>query len=199
MSAEKFDDLDWIPVKNSGSQTIPAFGVVMLDGIELVEGKPTWKVKRPTDSLQHQYFINSFKPIPQGKFGLVTAGPYFTLIDTSESSAAVETGWGPVKDQFYLKKYRPGFYCHGGYSTTPAKKAIFTAEPITTFQGKISGSDVKLWGDHATTLVETTMKVSKKCWLSDGISGNYRVVCNWINGAFWITGASCEADEEEEE
>ena len=194
MSATRFDDIDWIPVKNSGSQTIPPFAVVMLDGIELVEGKPTWKVKRPTDALQHQYLINGMNQIKQGKYGLATTGPYFALVDTAVSAAAVETGWGPVKDQFYLKQYRPGFYCHGGFTATGQKKALFTAEPINAFHGKISGSDVKVWGDSGSSPVETTMKTAKQCWLNESFDGNYRVLCQWINGAFWITGAACEEE-----
>jgi hypothetical protein len=186
----KFDDLDWLPVKNDGEQTIPAFGIMRITGMTTIQGRPTYLVERPTEDLQPVYLINSPCQIKADGYGRGTFGPYFALTDPSGSSGGYGTSWGAVKDQFYLKPFRPGFMGFGSSKTDGHKRAIFKAIFGPSFLGKVDGSDVKVWGD-ASTYTETTMKVPKLCWLGD-VDDEAKVKVEWINGRWEITASSCD-------
>lgn len=102
----------WIHAKNTGGIEIPAFGVceVLSNSTDSSTGVDTIGVGRPTAHGLPECVVNSFVPIPAGRYGWVTYDfPAYAL----GSLDAGDMG-GTTKDSFSLSKGKPGFMCVGG-------------------------------------------------------------------------------------
>jgi hypothetical protein len=201
----RFDQCDWIPVKNGREQTIPPFGVMQIKEMELIEGRPTLVVERPDGNLQRHYLINDFTQIKQDGFGRGTYDAYFALVETGEPTYG--EGWGIQKDKFALKKGHPGFIALGCFiDEGGVKKAVFQPSEINNGMGKLDddlapegSATVSVWSDTA----DTTINVGVTDFImgtddEDGIEAGAKVYFAWV-GPYWAVTAAgnCGAAEEE--
>lgn len=106
----------WIHAQNTGSETIPAYGVceVFANTVDEASGVETLKIQRPTAHGLPECVVNSFAPIEPGEYGWVTRD---FPAHASGSGLVVGDMVGTQKNSFDLVKGYPGFMVVGNGPT----------------------------------------------------------------------------------
>lgn len=103
----------WIPIKNTGSQVIPPWGVCEIEDTATANGAFFYKAKRPTADSLARVVVNGPMEVPVNGFGRGTHDwPTVALYDTGDSPA-VGDSYGTQTDKFTLKEDNTGFLIVG--------------------------------------------------------------------------------------
>jgi hypothetical protein len=128
----------WFEFRNDSAEQIPAFGVVRLTGIVVLEpGRVVLTVDKPdTFGCQHRCAINGPVPINAGKLGTLTREPLVpALFDTADGTPAFGEAWGPREGSWKLRKNTGGFVIVGTTNAT-AGLALVEPAPLLSLTGK---------------------------------------------------------------
>jgi hypothetical protein len=120
-----FSSSGGIPFRNDSGQTIPAYGVMRITGVAVVEGMPVLTVDQPDDQFHRTFLLNGPVDIPASGestgYGTAQDGSYpaFALFDDStlpgsQSSPNLGDHWGVDNGSWKLSYGREGFYVLGG-------------------------------------------------------------------------------------
>lgn len=83
-------------IKNTSGHTIPPFGLMQIDTIELINNRLTHKVIRPyTENHRATVFlVNGRDPVVNGAFSIAQRGPIFRVKIPTGLSVGDRLGWG---------------------------------------------------------------------------------------------------------
>jgi hypothetical protein len=135
----------WLEYRNDSEQRIPAFGVVRITGLIVLEaGRVVLTADQPdTYGCQYQCAINGPLPINAGKLGTLTREPLVpALVDTGDGVPAFGQAWGPRAGTWKLRKNTGGFVIAGSTNAS-AGLALVEPAPLLSFVGKTDGPHVK--------------------------------------------------------
>ena len=107
--------IHWHPFRNAGTETIPAFGVMRITGVENRNGVAVYTVDKPSTTFQRLYLINGPKQVAAEGYGSGTFDVTYALCSSSASPAYGES-WGAKHSEWLLFQHRPGFFILGGYT-----------------------------------------------------------------------------------
>lgn len=190
----------WWPFRNDYAGTVPAYGVVAITGITVVQGLPIYTGTRPSTTFYRVYGINSAEAVPDDGYGqLRLTGPCEIAYDSGTPAAG--EGWGPKPSQFTLSKGYPSITTVSGVIDSTNKVLLGTLGPINILIGKLAEAcsvgetnvDVDIWASD--TEADTTINLNVNDWLmksgATDIASGKKVVCQWINNKWYITEAEC--------
>lgn len=120
-----FSSSGGIPFRNDSGQTIPAYGVMRITGVAVVEGMPVLTVNQPDNQFHRTFLLNGPVDIPASgastSYGTAQDGSYpaFALFDDStlpagQSDPKLGDHWGVDNGSWKLSYGREGFYVLGG-------------------------------------------------------------------------------------
>ena len=121
----------WRPFRNTTTETIPAFGVMRVTGVEeTVEGFIRYTVAKPNTNFQTHYMINGNHAVPAGEDGRCTtlSQAYRVAYNSSSGTPTIGGEWGAKSGQWTLEKYRPGFIIEGGVKSTGGVDTIIARQ-----------------------------------------------------------------------
>lgn len=140
--------IHWHPFRNAGTETIPAFGVMRITGIENRNGVATYTVDKPSATFQRLYLINGPKQVAAASIGSGTFDVTYALCSSSASPAYSES-WGAKDSEWKLFQHRPGFFIMGGYTGDgDAQRAVVRQQEVLQLRGVLD--DDLDEGDSAT-------------------------------------------------
>lgn len=130
-----------IRFRNDSAETIPAWGVIRINGADYANFG-FLKAFKPDTSFQRLYLVNGPRPVAYVSSDKPTYGwgsfltsetfrfaDQYVLYDTGNTPAYGES-WGPQNGTWTLKKYRYGFHILGGNITTESGKERTVAVQI---------------------------------------------------------------------
>lgn len=196
--------IHWHPFRNAGSETIPAFGVMRITGVEERHGVAVYTVDKPSTTFQRLYLINGPKQVAAGGYGSGTFDVTYALCSSSASPAYGES-WGAKHSEWKLFQHRPGFFILGGYTGDgAAQRALVRQEEVKEVWGQLASSLSN--GGSSSLIIQTRDGAS---WTSSGFdmltvydrllpggaggsvgSGRY-AVADWWGDRWWISSAQC--------
>jgi hypothetical protein len=124
---------------NQNAGSIPAYGVVRVTGVSIVEaGRVVLTVDQPnTYGCQANCFINGPVAVSPGQYGYCTrSGALVALYDTADGTPALGDAWGPRSGTWKLKKNAGGFFCLGPPTNSGLGLALFAPLPMLSFRGQ---------------------------------------------------------------
>ncbi len=124
---------------NQNAGTIPAYGVVRVTGVSIVEaGRVVLTVDQPNAyGCQANCFINGTVAVSAGQYGsCMRAGALVALYDTADGTPAFGDAWGPRSGTWKLKKNTGGFFCLGPPTNSGLGLALFAPLPMLSFRGQ---------------------------------------------------------------
>jgi hypothetical protein len=127
----EFQSVRWIEAKNNSGSEIPSFGLAKVVGATLEgPGRTVILLERPDEDSQYPIAINSWHPIPNGGYGVVSMeGPVYVWYDDADTPAIGES-WGSQQDSFKAEKDQTGLTIIG---SVQADRDIVLAN-IDTYQ-----------------------------------------------------------------
>ncbi len=134
-----FDNQQWLEFVNNSSTPVPAYGIVRVTGVAIVEpGHVVLTVDQPnTFGCQANCFVNGPVAVTAGQYGYGTrSGPMVALYDPADGAPAFGDAWGPRPGTWKLKKQTGGFFCLGPPTNSTSAVALFAPLPMLTFRGK---------------------------------------------------------------
>ena len=195
------DTLRWEAVKNTSGEVCPAFGLLAVTGTEMrgdTYKRPVITCTKPSTTFYIEYMVNGPTAIPAGGYGRATRDASTIWIKYDSGTPANGEGWGPKPGQWTASKGFPGILVKGIQSSTNTR-LLGTLAPITKIIGKLAEAcsvgetdvDVDIWSDTG----DTTMNLNANDWLmksgATDIASGKKVVCEFINGKWYITEAEC--------
>lgn len=138
----------WHSFKNSGSQTVPPYGVMRVLGSTVaIPGDPhnvLLECQRPDTTFARIYAVNGPIEVAAGQFGECRLPPFDNvevLYDTAATPSLGE-GWGPKPDSFKLTKHYPasGIVIATLSDLEGSETVLVSWHPITSGIGKANGS-----------------------------------------------------------
>lgn len=113
-----------IPFRNDSGQTIPAYGVMRVTGVTVVQGMPVLTVDQPDQKFHRTFLLNGPVDVPggsSGNYGTAQDGSYpaIALYDDStlpqgQNNPNLGDHWGADQNSWKLVYGREGFYVLGG-------------------------------------------------------------------------------------
>lgn len=194
--------IHWHPFRNVGSETIPAFGVMRITGVEERHGVAVYTVDKPSTTFQRLYLINGPKQVAAEGYGSGTFDVTYALCSSSASPAYGES-WGAKHSEWLLFQHRPGFFMLGGYTGDgAAQRALVRQQEVSELWGSLDGSLSQ--GSSATlsvhfrdsaTWTDSTMNITVYDKLlksgATAIQSGKWVVADWYGDRWWATSAEC--------
>jgi hypothetical protein len=135
----------WFEFRNDSAEQIPAFGVVRLTGVVVLEpGRVALTADQPdTFGCQHRCAINGPVPVNAGKLGTLTREPLVpALFDSSDGTPSAGESWGPRAGTWMLKKNTGGFTVVG-VTNAAAGLVLVEPAPMLAFLGKTDAALAK--------------------------------------------------------
>ena len=197
---------------NDSGETIPAYALMPVTGVHIVvdgEGNPIetiLKVDKPGTTFYWRYIVNDENAVEADGTG------YYQNTETVRVRYAWNqlvgypgTGWGPAPDSWYATLLYPAVcICAGPVDsyTMLAKLVtldIFIGRTTTTLE-KDTWATVEVYHGEpgAEVVIENgasqTMSIAAWSWMLDEIDIvplGTKVVCEYINGVWYVTGAEC--------
>lgn len=105
--------------KNDADEPIPPFSVVEATGFEQPEpGRIVLKVKQSSGyGAQYKHYITGPTEIATGSYGLCSRAAVRAAYDTSDGTPLPGENWGPVEDDWKLRKESGGFKVLGKFDS----------------------------------------------------------------------------------
>lgn len=127
-------DVNKVPQLNfildeSGSETVPAFGLMRPADVASRVTLGKVETKKPTNALCRRYEVNGSQPVVGGEAGKAQLGEVVELLYDSSATPTPGTIWGPKSGEWEAYEGRPGFRCIG---IADASKKIMLAIRDTT-------------------------------------------------------------------
>lgn len=193
-------DREWLDFKNTGSQSVPPFGVIEIAGATNPRsGLVLLSCQRPGSTLRNLYAVNGPMTVAASGFGRCTFRPTFAKY--TGSAPAAYSCWGPTVDSFELTVNRPGFFATGLALTSPTRMQVFPY-PITQLIGKLDGdldadntATMSVWASTPNTEADTSFNVTVYDWMlgaGETNSSGKKVAAVWKGGGWYVTAAECE-------
>lgn len=194
--------IHWHPFRNAGTETIPAFGVMRITGVEERHGVAVYTVDKPSMTFQRLYLINGPKQVAAEGYGSGTFDVTYALCSSSASPGYGES-WGAKHSEWKLFQHRPGFFIMGGYTGDgAAQRAMVRQQEVLEIWGVLD--DALAQGSNATMAIyfrdgsswtDSTMEIEVydrilKSGATAVDSGNW-VVASWYGDRWWATSAEC--------
>lgn len=200
-------DVPWFVFRNDAGELVPAFGVVRLTGVVVLEqARVVLTGAKPNAfGCQYQCAINGPTPVAAGKFGVCTQqGAVPALFEVSDGTPAAGERWGPRDAGWKLRKNTGGFAVVGVTNSGASGPALVLVQPapMLAFVGKTDASHAKsstgtisiyagTLGSESDTGVNMTGVFNR---FADVDSGKW-VRCEWnpsSPGSDWeLTAAEC--------
>jgi hypothetical protein len=195
------DVYEEIPIYNDSGETIPAFGVVAISDTYPDAGITYKKAVKPSTTWYNEWLLNGPSDVPAGDKGVAYRGPR-ALCKTSPTNGQ---GFGPKPGQWELELGYPTIFLASGLHLSSGSVYVGFGEWrwITRIIGKLAEAcsqgeaavDVDVWGSTAGSEVDTTFNLVASDWLmksgATDIASGKKVVCELINGIWYITEAEC--------
>lgn len=131
------------------ANSIPAYGIALLNGTNTDTGTPMFKVKQPdVYGCQSNWLLNGGSVIPKSSFGWGQAvfgmGPcgevgFKAAYDSNDGTPAQGSMWGPQSGTYLLKKNSGGFQVQGIYDSTNHIAMVVPA-PMLSLIGKTNAA-----------------------------------------------------------
>lgn len=101
--------------RNDSGETIPAFGIVRIDGAEVADNNRLVLIGKKPNGSGKIHYINGGVEVANGSFGscAVASGPVWAKYDTGDTPSVGES-WGPVSGSWELGIDGGGFKIVGG-------------------------------------------------------------------------------------
>lgn len=166
---------NWYRIKNSASEVIQPFSVVLINGIVSTTNEIVYSVIKPNSAstdfnwdgylVTWPFAINNTNPVNEG-YATCLTDPGFVRYDAS-GTPAIKEKWGPKHNQYTLSKNYYGFEILGGntsYNGISVTVARWVGIPYVL--GKIDGSSVTLGGTCTVSVwdqarsADTTMNLT---------------------------------------
>lgn len=134
------DACRWEPFKNTGSSTIPAFGLVVIKTASVVtRGRGRLQCDQPGTTFYRQFAVNGPTSVSAGKNGVCTrSSPCLCAYDSG--TPAIGEGWGLKPSQSTASKGFPGLTIEGIFDSTNKIALVSLESPITHMIGKTTGA-----------------------------------------------------------
>lgn len=193
---------DWRVYRNDAGEQIPAFGIVRITGLAILEpGRVVLTGDKPnTYGSQWQCAVNGPSPVAAGTLGVCSRGSFVAaLYDTADSPPVAGEQWGPRDATWKLRRNTGGFVVVG---VTRPSSGLALVQPVAmlSFVGKTDAAHNKgatgavsiytgTLGSETDTGVNMTGVYNR---FANVASGKW-VRCEW-NGALsdWeLTAAEC--------
>jgi hypothetical protein len=110
----------WMPFKNTGTEPVPPYGVIRIDGTVLVNGAIVWRgIKPDVEVTVGNVAFNGPTEVAELAFGACTFDvPCRALYsDGTDDDLELNDEVGPEADEWHLKKGNSGFVVLGGIDT----------------------------------------------------------------------------------
>jgi hypothetical protein len=184
----------YLPVRNSESETIPAFGVMQVESLEVSGDQLVFVVGKP-DGTGKPILFNSYLPIAASGKGSGTADfPAPGLFDDADGAPAAGTNYGPVSGSWKLKKNNAGFQAMGAELANIADVTLFLSALGGVQIGKTDASHAKgatgtisVYSDAST---DTTQNITATNLFADLESGKW-VAFVRIGGIYYLIAGEC--------
>lgn len=194
--------IHWHPFRNAGSETIPAFGVMRITGVEDRNGIACYTVDKPSTTFQRLYLINGPKQVAASGYGSGTFDVTYALCSSSASPLYGES-WGAKHSEWKLFQHRPGFFIMGGYTGSgAAQRAMVRQQEVLELWGVLdeplaqgSNATMSVYFRDSASWTNSTMDVEVydrllKTGAADIDTSNW-VVASWYGDRWWATSAEC--------
>lgn len=118
------DSFRWFPVRNDHTTECPAFGILQITGVVLLDGTVVLTGTRPNmvatpPATLVSFVANGPLAIPAGKIGLCTDGSTIVVqYYGPDGTPLVGEDWGPKADSWLLHTSGAGYHIFGAVDTT---------------------------------------------------------------------------------
>jgi hypothetical protein len=132
-----------VPIKNTGANDCPAFGVLRITDSDRNEGKEYLEVNRPDGTYRHTYIIAGPQGVKAGKYGVgyfAFNSPVWALWDEGATTPAVGDVFGPMLNSFRLNSDGYGFRIIGQSETSPFRRVLVLQQPPDGLHGTLDGT-----------------------------------------------------------
>lgn len=181
----------WKPFWNNSGETIPAFGVMRIEGRSAVSNYAPviLKCNKPNTTFQRYYAINGPKPVAAGSGGvcITTFGLEFgALYNTSDGTPAYGESWGAKSGEWKLFKNRPGFTIQGG----PINGRVTVVQEVVNRLRATLDGDLTVGSSIGATLVDCA-EMSLTVW-DDLLDTGYKLAeddtvrLQWYAGKWYV-------------
>lgn len=202
-----------LPFYNDSGETVPAYGIVRVQGYVLAHGRNTLKVKKPgvADGGPGSTFLaNGPRPVDAGGYGLLQAGPLFQVLYDSGDSPGIRDWYGI--DAFKARSYpsgKPYFQVliedviDATNKIAWARLIPFTTLMVEAPSGGIPGRVGSLMGTATCTILvrststdqlsASTLAVKVYNWSTSSAcaTGDRYGLASVIDGKWFITAEDC--------
>lgn len=188
-----------VPFYNSSGETIPAYAVMRIVGVQTLGSIPVITVAKPSSTFQRRYLINGPLPVSGDanqapNFGTWAEGAAFALYDDADTPAYGEE-WGPQSGSWEIKKNRYGFFILGGATGGETDIVACHQTLVTEIYGQTDGTLNK--GSTATVSIfdgansDTGDNLSTVNNRYGNVATTKKVTVRWHGGVTQVTSAEC--------
>lgn len=181
---------DGIPIKSNYSGTIPAYGLVYVDGYEASTGAFT--VNQVGTTFKRQFLVNSGTAIVgSGTYGTAQKGPFVTVLYDS-GTPALDESFGPQPSSFSAKKNYPDIFAVQGIASAIATTMRCRQKELDRIHFQLEADLAKNYASGGTGKI---MHRNAGTWTQ--ISNWTATVYNWygdIDAGTGTTGQTYPAD-----
>ena len=202
-----------LPFYNDTGETVPAYGIVRVQGYVLAHGRNTLKVKKPgvaSGGPGSTFLANGPRPVEAGGYGLLQAGPLFQVLYDSGDSPGIRDWYGI--DAFKARSYpsgKPYFQVmiedviDSTNKIAWARLLPFSSLMIQAPSGGIPGRVGSLMGVATCTIIvrststnqlsASTLAVKVHNWATSAAcaTGDRYGLANYIDGEWLISAEDC--------
>lgn len=188
-----------IHFKNDSGETVPAWGVMAVTGIEQYGDRIQYVIDKPDTTFRRMYLVNSSLDVADAEFGIAQPpGMTRVLYDTGATPAALE-GWGPKPASWLVwQKYPETLLVAGEHDDE--ETLIGEWHSIDRFFGEAANAITKGTSNDCTPFKGTAGSestagfddVTARNAFGD-IDAGAKVVVFWFNGQPYVTQAECPA------
>jgi hypothetical protein len=188
-----------VPFYNDSGETIPAYGVMRVSGVQTRGAVPVITVNKPSGTFQRLYLVNGPLPVSgsssqEPNFGTWASEAAFVLYDDSNTPAYGEE-WGPSNGSWEIKKYRYGFHILGGATGGDTDIVGVRQGIVSEFYGQTDGAHNK--GSTGTISIfdgnnsDTTDNMASVQNRYGNVATTKKVTVRCHGGVWQIVSAEC--------
>ena len=194
------------PARNPGTEEIPPFACVKVDGAMFRgDDQIIFNLSKPdTFGAQWGHAFNGPRPLAVGggdDYGQITVGPLAVgMYDTADGTPEIGQFWGPRSGDWKLRKSTGGFRVvsiatANEYPDQRTDLVVVQQWPMLHLVGKAdaaigsaaSGTVSIYWRDTSgVTLTDTTVNITAYNRLENSIAANDWVILNWFSWGWEI-------------
>lgn len=193
-----------IHFQNKFGSDVEPYAIMDVTGSVEYEGYLLLEIGRPSTSFKRIYLINGPRDVEDQKRGWGTfaiSRPAKALYDSSGTLPSLGQSWGAKHDEWKLFPNRQGFHIWGARDETDGYVWV-TQEPITRVIGVTDAeleaglvADINIHVGPSGAEIDSTLNLSNRDWMlksGKSISSGKKVVCEYINGVWYVGAAECE-------